>query len=78
MEHINENKYLRKLSLSLGVMKTVRPLVQCLTRYSKLQELSLSNLELGSRLHFATIDNYLIYNPTLVKLTLSNVKMGYD
>jgi len=73
-----ENKTLEKLSLSLGVMKTIKPLIKCFSSFTRLKDFSLSTMELNSKLHFMTIDNYLISNPFLTKLTLSNVKMGFD
>lgn len=73
-----ENRVVERLTLSLGVLKTIKPLIRCFTTFTRLKEFSLSNIELNSKLHFQVIDNYLISNPFLEKLTLSSVKMGYD
>lgn len=72
-----ENKTLEKLTMGLGVMKTIKPLIKCLCIFTRLKELRVVNVEL-SKLHFQVIDNYLISNPHLQKLVLSNVKLGYD
>lgn len=73
-----DNKTLERLSMSLGVMKTIKPLVKCFCTFTRLKEFSLTNVELNTKMHFQVIDNYLIANSQLAKLTLSNVKMGYD
>lgn len=73
-----ENRVLEKLSLSLGIMNTIKPLIKCFCTFTRLKEFSLSNMELNSKMHFQVIDNYLIANQNLAKLTLSNVKMGFD
>ena len=73
-----ENRTVEVLKLSLGLMKTIKPLIKCFITFTRLKEFYLSNIDLNTRMHFQVIDNYLISNPNLVKLTLSNVKMGYD
>jgi hypothetical protein len=47
-----ENKALERLSLGLGVMKTVKPLIRCFCTFTNLKEFSLVNIELSSKLHF--------------------------
>jgi hypothetical protein len=77
LKSFKENKIVEKLSIELGMIKTIKPLVKCFCVFPKLKELRICNVELG-KLHFQVIDNYLISNPNLQKLTLTNVKMGYD
>lgn len=73
-----ENRTLEKLSLSLGMLKTIKPLIRCFVTFTRLKEFALTNIDLNNKMYFQVIDNYLISNPNLCKLTLSNVKMGYD
>jgi hypothetical protein len=73
-----ENRTLEKLCLSLGVFRTIKPLIKCFVTFTRLLEFSISNVELTTKMHFQVIDNYLLSNQQLRKLTLSSVKMGYD
>ena len=73
-----ENRTLEKLSMSLGILKTIKPLIRVFNTFTRLKEFSLSNIEFTNKMYFQVIDNYLISNPYLAKLTLSNVKLGYD
>ena len=73
-----ENRSMEKLSMSLGMLKTIKPLIRVFATFTRLKEFSLSNIELTNKMYFQVIDNYLISNPYLAKLTLSNVKLGYD
>lgn len=57
-----ENRTLEKLSLGLGVMKTIKPLIRCFCTFTNLREFSLVNIDLPSKLHFQVIDNYLLSN----------------
>lgn len=63
--------------MSLGLMSTIKPLIQCFGMFTKLKDLRITNVNLG-KLHFMAIDNYLIANPNLLKLSLTNVHMGHD
>lgn len=58
-------------------MITIKPLVRCFTTFTKLKSLNISSINL-SKMHFMAIDNYIIQNSGLTKLTLMNVKMGSD
>mmetsp|Transcript_18477 Transcript_18477/g.28354 ORF Transcript_18477/g.28354 Transcript_18477/m.28354 type:complete len:315 (+) Transcript_18477:1066-2010(+) len=71
------NTYLEKLTLSLGLMQTTLPLMQCCLGFSNLKQLVINNVPL-KKLHFETIDNYLVSNEWLRKLKLINVKMTSD
>lgn len=51
MQH-KDNKTLERLSMSLGVMKTIKPLVKCFCTFTKLKEFSLTNVELNTKMHF--------------------------
>ncbi len=73
-----ENRTVEKLSMSLGMLKTIKPLIRVFATFTRLKEFNLSNIELTNKMYFQVIDNYLISNPFLAKLTLSNVKLGYD
>jgi hypothetical protein len=73
-----ENRTVEKLSLSLGMLKTIKPLIRIFVTFTRLREFSISNIDLNNKTYFQVIDNYLISNPNLCKLTLSSVKMGYD
>jgi hypothetical protein len=73
-----ENRKVEKLSLSLGMLKTIKPLIRCFVTFTRLRDFAISNIDLTNKMYFQVIDNYLISNPNLAKLTLSNVKMGYD
>jgi hypothetical protein len=64
--------------MSLGMLKTIKPLVRVFNIFTRLKEFTLTNIELTNKMYFQVIDNYLISNPYLKKLTLSNVKLGYD
>lgn len=74
---LKPNRQLEKLTLGLGLMRTVKPLILALNIFPKLLELRLQNVEL-TKLHFQVLDNYLIHNPDLRVLALVNVKLGYD
>ena len=46
-----ENYALERLSLELGVMKTIKPLIKAFSIYTKLKELSICHMDL-TKLHF--------------------------
>jgi hypothetical protein len=54
------------------MINTIKPLVKCFCTFTRLQDLKITNVNL-SKLHFMAIDNYMIANPGLRKLTLMNV-----
>lgn len=47
-----ENRFVEKLSLSLGMLKTIKPLVKCFTTFTRLKEFSMSNIELNNKMYF--------------------------
>ena len=72
-----ENKTVEKLTLALGLMATIKPLVQCFQTFTHLKVLIINNIQL-SQLHYMVIDNFLISNPHLQKLSLINVSMNSE
>jgi len=58
----------------MGLMCTIKPLVQCFQTFTQLKILIINNLSF-TKLHFMAIDNFLISNPNLKKLVLINVNM---
>ena len=69
-----ENRTLEKLTLGLGLMCTIKPLVQCFQTFTRLKVLVINNLSF-SKLHIMVVDNFLIANPNLRKLALINVNL---
>jgi hypothetical protein len=47
-----ENRYVERLSLSLGMLKTIKPLIKCFTTFTRLKEFSISNIELNNKMYF--------------------------
>jgi Leucine-rich repeat (LRR) protein len=47
-----ENRVLEKLSMSLGMLKTIKPLIRVFTTFTRLKEFSLSNIELTNKMYF--------------------------
>ena len=47
-----ENRALEKLSMSLGMLKTIKPLIRVFTTFTRLKEFSLSNIELTNKMYF--------------------------
>lgn len=72
-----DNKSLEKLTLSLGLMATIKPLVQCFQTFTHLKILIINNITLN-QLHFMAIDNFVLSNPHLRKLSLINVSMNNE
>ena len=58
-EEIKENSSLQKLKLSVGSMATIKPLIRCFVTFKNVRKLEISNCIL-SKLHFMTIDNYIV------------------
>ena len=48
---IKINKTLERLHLGLGIMRTIKPLVYCLSSFPKLKSLAITNVDLG-KLYF--------------------------
>lgn len=64
-----ENHSLEKLTIGLGLMCTIKPLVQCFQTFTKLKTLVITNISF-SKLHFMAIDNFIVSNQCLQKLVL--------
>lgn len=47
-----ENRTLEKLSMSLGMLKTIKPLIRVFNTFTRLKEFSLSNIELTNKMYF--------------------------
>ena len=58
-------------------MATIKPLVQCFQTFTHLKVLVINNITLN-QLHFMAIDNFVISNPHLRKLSLINVSMNNE
>ena len=72
-----ENHCLEKLTLGLGLMCTIKPLIQCFKTFTRLRTLVINNLNF-SKLHFMAIDNFLICNPVIRKLSLINLNLSNE
>jgi len=77
LKQIKENLSLETLHLTLGIMKTIQPLVRAFNTFPRLVDLSITNIAM-TRLHYMTLDNYLISNPRLRKLALVGVGLTSD
>lgn len=47
-----ENHTLERLSISLGMLKSIKPLIKCFCTFTRLREFYLSNVELTTKMHF--------------------------
>ena len=47
-----ENRVLEKLSMSLGMLKTIKPLIRVFATFTRLKEFSLTNIELTNKMYF--------------------------
>lgn len=47
-----ENRTVEKLSLSLGMLKTIKPLIRCFVTFTRLREFSISNIDLNNKTYF--------------------------
>jgi hypothetical protein len=47
-----ENRVLEKLSMSLGMLKTIKPLIRVFNTFTRLKEFSLSNIDLSNKMYF--------------------------
>ena len=56
-----ENDTVEKLTLGMGLMCTIKPLIQCFQTFTKLKTLIINNINM-SKLHFMAIDNFMISN----------------
>mmetsp|Transcript_443 Transcript_443/g.497 ORF Transcript_443/g.497 Transcript_443/m.497 type:complete len:138 (-) Transcript_443:421-834(-) len=73
----HQNQCLERLTFSMGLMTTIKPLVQSLAMFNGLKVLKLMFIPLN-KMHFMVLDNYMIQNPFLKALHLVSVKMGLD
>lgn len=72
-----ENHSMERLTLGLGLMSTVKPLIQVFQTFTRLKVLTINNLTLG-KLHFMALDNFILVNGCFQKLALINVGMGSE
>ena len=47
-----ENRVVEKFSMSLGMLKTIKPLIRVFCTFTRLREFSLTNIELTSKMYF--------------------------
>lgn len=62
------------MTLGLGLMCTVKPLIEIFQTFTRLKVLTINNLNLG-KLHFMALDNFILVNRYFRKLVLINVSM---